>query len=89
MSYIVGWNMPGYMPDSEPYEVDTLADAVAALAEEVERSLDGVDGDDEAWSVRQHEHVLETLKGETDPYPPGMEYYAGNYVYWYAPMEEL
>jgi hypothetical protein len=41
MSYIVVNNMPGYLPeDDEPAEFDTLEEAKACLAEDVERYAD-------------------------------------------------
>lgn len=34
--YVAGWNMPGYMPDSEPTEFDDEDDARAYIADEME-----------------------------------------------------
>jgi hypothetical protein len=33
--YIVGWNMPGYLPDFEPMECDTLESARQAIKDEL------------------------------------------------------
>ena len=40
MTYIAGWNMPGYMPESEPEEFDTAREAVQYLLDTVERFWD-------------------------------------------------
>jgi hypothetical protein len=40
-TWIVGTNMPGYLPDSEPNEYDSHADAKAALIDEIECDIDG------------------------------------------------
>lgn len=37
---VVGWNMPGYMPDSEPFVVDTAEDARTAIIDEMSREVD-------------------------------------------------
>lgn len=42
--YVAGWNMPGYMPDSEPCTFDTDSEARAYLAEEMARH-EGESGD--------------------------------------------
>jgi hypothetical protein len=35
MPYVIGNNMPGYLPDSEPFAVDTFEDAKQALIDEL------------------------------------------------------
>ena len=39
-SYIAGWNMPGYLPETDPETFDTLADAAEYLRETLARWLD-------------------------------------------------
>ena len=41
--YVAGWNMPGYMPDMDPAEFETCADAREFLASEFERVADALD----------------------------------------------
>lgn len=36
---VVGWNTPGYLPDSEPFVVDTADDARTALIDEMSREV--------------------------------------------------
>lgn len=40
---VVGWNMPGYMPDNEPFTVDDAESARAALADEMEERADQIE----------------------------------------------
>lgn len=35
MSYVVGYNTPGYLPEMEPYECDTADEAKLALIDEI------------------------------------------------------
>ena len=45
--WVAGWNMPGYLPESEPVGFDSWEDAHAYIVESVERAWD--DGDDEGY----------------------------------------
>lgn len=38
--WVAGWNMPGYLPETDPETFDTLEDAVAYLRETAERWAD-------------------------------------------------
>jgi len=38
--YVAGWNMPGYLPESEPFTFDDPAEAIAYLVDTVERFWD-------------------------------------------------
>jgi len=31
MTYVAGWNMPGYLPETDPVEFDTFTDAIDYL----------------------------------------------------------
>lgn len=48
MTYVICVNKPGYLPESEPVEVDTIQEARDAAAEEVQRSMDAFGDDREA-----------------------------------------
>lgn len=50
--YVAGWNLAGYLPETEPETFDTLEDARAYLVDEVERWLD----QDYAWDGRPYAH---------------------------------
>lgn len=45
MAYLITVNVPGTLPESEPFEVDSLPEALEAIQEEIERTADaeGVD----------------------------------------------
>ena len=45
--YVAGWNMPGYMPDSEPAEFDNADDARAYIAEEMRSHAEEIEGVDD------------------------------------------
>lgn len=58
VSFAVGSNMPGYLPDSEPHHVKTWEDAVAVLVEDLRFEADyGPDDDDKAIYTRAAEDV--------------------------------
>jgi len=38
--FIAGWNMPGYLPDSDPVEFETRDEAVSYLSDTIERFWD-------------------------------------------------
>lgn len=58
VSFAVGSNMPGYLPDSEPHYVKTWEDAVAVLVEDLRFEADyGPDDDDTATYTRAADDV--------------------------------
>jgi len=44
--FVAGWNMPGYMPDSEPAEFDDEDDALEYIKEAAKAAIDDTYGDD-------------------------------------------
>ena len=83
--YVAGWNMPGYMPDSEPAEFDDADDARAYIAEEMRNYAEVLEGveDEECEKIaalNEAADVLENLITEE----AGAEY--GNTIagwhYW-------
>lgn len=70
--YVAGWNIPGYMPESEPVEFDTFEEARDYIVSEIEN-------DEECADV----HVTEAQE-QTEPF----EVYTREYVYWVTPAEE-
>ena len=46
--FVAGWNMSGYMPDSEPADFDDVDDARSYLADEMRRFADLAMGDEES-----------------------------------------
>lgn len=63
----VGCNIPGYLPESEPYHVTGWKNAAEALADEIERSLEFLaDGEAEAQILDEYTEALEELKALTE-----------------------
>ena len=75
MKYAVGSNMPGYMPDSDPYEVETLDEAWSSCIEDINNYLDAISG---PMYVRWQK-LLDEMKDAT-PQPCNAHF--GNYVFW-------
>ena len=61
--WIVGTNMPGYMPDNEPFEADDWAHGKQCLVAEIERDLDDAESDDEADLQQLLEWAQELQEG--------------------------
>lgn len=53
-TYTAGWNMPGYLPETDPETFETLDDAAAYLRETLARWLD----EDEAPEDMTAEDIL-------------------------------
>lgn len=47
--YTITVNMPGYLPEAGPYEVEGLPAALDAIREEVERAMPDTDEERDAW----------------------------------------
>lgn len=54
--YIVGSNMPGYMPDSDNFEADDFQHAIRCLIGDIEREIEMIDadGDEDAGDEISH-----------------------------------
>jgi hypothetical protein len=81
MSYfVIGYNMPGYLPEMEPYAVETADEAKRALIDELERHADQVaDGGDEDGAT-DLSHLAEDLN--LSDVSGGWGANAGGLVYW-------
>jgi len=81
MTYSIGWNMPGYMPDSEPMDCETLAEAKESLAESITHYLEDLNVTPDTSYGVLHDGT-QALK-EFDAAPAQeCNVYIGNYVYW-------
>lgn len=87
--YVAGWNMPGYMPDSEPCALDTCDEARDYIADEMEQDADEMEQnrDDEgqnADQVRDLRELAQTLRDAIGN--PDQEFGAtvGTFHYWIA-----
>jgi len=75
MKYAVGSNMPGYMPDSDPYEVETLDEAWSSCIADIELYLDEYD-------KAPHPSIQADLDQMKDATPQPCNAHFGNYVFW-------
>ena len=72
--YIAGWNMPGYLPESDPVIFDNETDAIRYLSDTVIRFWDDdYVGTDATWSSRnavdeKWSDVFSNLPYETAPF---------------------
>lgn len=67
LRYVAGWNMPGYMPDSEPAEFDDCDDAREYIASELESMIDADDAENvtvDKLIFESHITDLRNFKGE-------------------------
>lgn len=73
---IAGWNMPGYMPETDPMEFDNDTDAVEFLKDNL---LLVVDGLADKYSEAELDAVEEQIKSlKMDDFPLIFE----GYAYW-------
>lgn len=63
--YSAGFNMPGYMPDSEPAEFDDADDARSYIAEEMRRSAE--QAEEQADSISDADDYEETARKGSSP----------------------
>lgn len=98
--YAAGWNMPGYMPDSEPSEFDNFEEARDSLvgtleqfADEVEETAEETANDDpivskeaekRAAEFRETITLLEAMPDSEDE----VSMYSGPYCFWIKPSED-
>lgn len=81
MTYVIGNNMPGYLPDAEPFAVDgTFEDAKRALINELLFSADYADTEEEAEDLT---HAAEDVNLWSRP----DDIRVGGHVYWIAEGE--
>lgn len=73
--FVAGLNMPGYMPDSDPAEFDNAEDAKRYIIEEIKRSEEGAETEDEAETLAA---FAEDVNLEGDEFSAQ----CGKYVYW-------
>ena len=71
--YVIGWNMPGYLPEMDPETYDPFGEAMEALVDAL-RLVDTDEHDDLA-------HGFETNQNGPGYYAE----YVGGYVYWIEP----
>jgi len=81
MGYTIGYNMPGYLPEMEPYSVDTAEDAREALRDEFARLECVGDSAEEVDNA-----IAELNSADLSEFATGWYKPLGNgYVYWIEP----
>jgi hypothetical protein len=62
--YTAGWNMPGYMPDSEPVQFDEADDAREYIADNMEDYADSIEdaADDDSMSAAELRTISEQVR---------------------------
>jgi len=78
--FVAGYNMPGYLPDSEPAEFDDADVARSYIADELRRYAEYADTDEYAQQVQELAESLENLNTTG----AGAEFgrTVGEYYYW-------
>ncbi len=82
--YASGFNMPGYMPDSEPFVSDTFEYARDCILEDMERHLDEDHENLTKEEIEEWESTINDANTATAPFNA----YMGNNVYWVTEAEE-
>ena len=78
--YMVGNNMPGYMPDSAPYAVATAERAVECLIEDLATHAFDCEGTEEEQEALRAIRFVKTF--DTNEMKSDVLVHVGNYVYW-------
>jgi hypothetical protein len=77
--YFAGWNMPGYMPASEPAEFDDADDAKNYILEELESAADQLQEEIDATKLEEIQQAIDGLTNSTDI---EQGFNAGGYFYF-------
>ncbi len=83
--YTAGWNISGYLPETDPEHFDTFAEAIAYLAETVERFWD----QDTDFGVGTRWLPVHTELHNAATPPDGGTFlaYAGDLAFWIEPTD--
>jgi hypothetical protein len=92
--FTAGWNMPGYLPETDPVEFDTDSEALDYIRVELNSLVDSPDMRMESLESYQARQALRELDLENPTSwwvglsgVPPVEVTAGQYVYWVVPAE--
>lgn len=80
--YSVGWNMPGYLPDSEPARFDDADSAREYLAEEIEQHADEIAETDESLANEMGEDAKRILTMDGNKSAADFGATLGGWHYW-------
>ena len=84
MNYIAGWNMPGYLPEVDPWVTDNYGDAVEYLLDEMARYSETLDNDNDYDEYRGAVSNVESARAS------GVEVSVplGGCIYWVTVTSE-
>ncbi len=86
-NYVVGHNMPGYLPESDPWITDDWGTARAALKEDMERHADSLaDFEEDGDELTDLERAIDDLG--TAPAGTEWGWTVGNTAYWLSLTDE-
>jgi hypothetical protein len=88
--YVAGWNLPGYLPDSEPASFEAaddarsyIADAIRDAADAMRDAADADDADDAGYAADVADAIAYALeKLETEKNRAEYSGQVGKFVYW-------
>lgn len=87
--YVAGWNMVGYLPETEPVEFDSPQDARAYLTEELGRWMDqAYDNDEHEVAARLNRQAREMYDGHENTAGIYVEDASATYSFWIVEAEQ-
>ena len=88
-AYIAGWNIPGYLPETEPAIFDNETDAIRYLTDTIDWFWDGDYWANEAESDERWADISSSLSDETAPF--NVQNGDGSLTFWVSiiPRSEI
>jgi hypothetical protein len=83
MSYIITVNRAGYLPEQDPYEVETIEEARDAIRDEIDRTAEVTD-----LSEQQVAEAKARVGDNVDPNAPGFVDFGG-FIHAFTPKGNL
>lgn len=85
--WVAGWNVPGYLPESEPQQFDTWKEACDYLIEQINEwhrdcVSEAADKDAERWGLKRTNAALSVLHCALPDEPTWAQ--CGKYAWWIA-----
>lgn len=80
-TYIIGSNMPGYLPDEVPYTADTLEDAKKCLAGDISAYLESINLDSR-YSDKDVKKYVSVYEEFDRALPQECNVYIADKVFW-------
>lgn len=89
--FSAGWNMPGYLPESEPAAFDSATDALMYLRDTLDHWANGMDHANDGALIMSYESTIaeveETIRSvDSFNLLGGFTFHTADYVLWVAPI---